>query len=42
LDDKIELNRQTNATLESIAQAIFKEWFVDFNFPGATRRDGGE
>jgi type I restriction enzyme, S subunit len=36
LDDKIELNRQTNATLESIAQAIFKEWFVDFLFPGAT------
>jgi len=36
LDDKIELNRQTNATLEAIAQAIFKEWFFDFNFPGAT------
>ena len=36
LDDKIELNRQTNQTLESIAQALFKEWFVDFNFPGAT------
>lgn len=36
LDDKIELNRQTNATLEAIAQAIFKEWFVDFNYPGAT------
>jgi type I restriction enzyme S subunit len=36
LDDKIELNRQTNTTLEAIAQAIFKEWFVDFNFPGAT------
>ncbi|MGV8048895.1 MAG: restriction endonuclease subunit S [Anaerolineaceae bacterium] len=36
LDDKIELNRQTNDTLEAIAQAIFKEWFVDFNFPGAT------
>ena len=36
LDDKIELNRQTNVTLEAIAQAIFKEWFVDFNFPGAT------
>ncbi|MEN6393862.1 MAG: restriction endonuclease subunit S [Anaerolineaceae bacterium] len=36
LDDKIELNRQTNATLEAIAQAIFKEWFVNFNFPGAT------
>lgn len=36
LDDKIELNRQTNATLEAIAQAVFEEWFVDFNFPGAT------
>lgn len=36
LDDKIELNRQTNQTLEAIAQAIFKEWFVDFDFPGAT------
>ncbi len=36
LDDKIELNRQTNVTLEAIAQAIFKEWFVDFNYPGAT------
>jgi type I restriction enzyme S subunit len=36
LDEKIELNRQTNATLEAIAQAIFKEWFVNFNYPGAT------
>lgn len=36
LDEKIDLNRQTNATLEAIAQAIFKEWFVNFNFPGAT------
>ena len=36
LDDKIELNRQTNATLEAMAQAIFKEWFVDFNYSGAT------
>lgn len=35
LDDKIELNRQTNATLEAVAQALFKEWFVHFNFPGA-------
>jgi len=30
LDEKIELNRQTNQTLEQIAQAIFKSWFVDF------------
>ena len=36
IDEKIELNRQTAQTLEAIAQAIFKEWFVDFNFPGAT------
>lgn len=36
LDEKIELNRQTAQTLEAIAQAIFKEWFVDFNLPGAT------
>lgn len=36
LDDKIELNRQTNGTLEAIAQAIFKEWFVYFNFPSAS------
>lgn len=34
LDDKIELNLQMNKTLESIAQAIIKEWFVDFRFPG--------
>lgn len=34
LDDKIELNLQMNQTLEAIAQAIFKEWFVNFNFPG--------
>lgn len=29
LDEKIELNRQTNATLEAIAQSVFREWFVD-------------
>jgi len=34
LDDKIELNLRMNKTLESIAQAIFKEWFVYFRFPG--------
>lgn len=34
LDDKIELNRRMNKTLESIAQALFKRWFVDFEFPG--------
>ena len=31
LDDKIELNRQMNATLEATARAIFKSWFVDFD-----------
>ena len=30
LDDKIELNRQMNETLEAISRAIFKDWFVDF------------
>ncbi len=31
LDDKIELNRRMNATLESMARALFKSWFVDFD-----------
>jgi len=31
LDDKIELNRRMNATLERMAQALFKSWFVDFD-----------
>lgn len=31
LDDRITLLRETNKTLESIAQAIFKSWFVDFD-----------
>jgi type I restriction enzyme, S subunit len=35
LDDKIELNRRMNDTLEAMAQAIFRDWFVDF---GPTRR----
>ena len=30
LDDKIEANRRMNATLEGMAQAVFKDWFVDF------------
>ncbi len=34
LDDKIELNRQMNETLEAMARAVFKDWFVDF---GPTR-----
>lgn len=31
LDDKIELNRKMNQTLEEMAQAIFKSWFIDFD-----------
>ena len=31
LDDKIELNRRMNATLEGMAKALFKSWFVDFD-----------
>jgi type I restriction enzyme S subunit len=31
LDDRIELNRQMNETLETMAQALFKSWFVDFD-----------
>jgi type I restriction enzyme S subunit len=34
IDNKIELNIQMNQTLEALAQAIFKEWFMKFNFPG--------
>jgi type I restriction enzyme S subunit len=34
LDDKIDLNRRMNATLEALARAIFKDWFFDF---GPTR-----
>jgi type I restriction enzyme S subunit len=30
-DNKIQLNRQTNQTLEQMAQALFKSWFVDFD-----------
>ena len=33
-DDKIELNNKISQTLEQMAQAIFKEWFVNFKFPG--------
>ena len=32
-DDKIELLREQNKTLEKVAQAIYKRWFVDFEFP---------
>ena len=41
LDDKIELNRQMNETLEAMARAIFKSWFVDFN-PVRAKMEGRE
>ena len=39
LDDRIALLRETNATLEAIAQALFKSWFVDFD-PVRARQQG--
>ena len=33
LDDKIEINNRINKTLEEMVQALFKRWFVDFEFP---------
>ena len=39
LDDKIELNRRMNETLEAMARAIFKSWFVDFD-PVRAKMDG--
>ena len=46
LDDKIEVNNQINKTLENMAQAIFKQWFVDFEFPNEDgepyKSSGGE
>jgi type I restriction enzyme, S subunit len=39
LEDKIELNRQTNETLEALARAIFKDWFVDFG-PSRAKAEG--
>jgi type I restriction enzyme, S subunit len=41
LDDKIELNRRMNETLEAIARAIFKSWFVDFD-PVRAKAEGRE
>jgi len=41
LDDRIDLLRQTNATLESIAQALFKSWFIDFD-PVRAKAEGRE
>lgn len=46
LDDKIELNNQINQNLEALAQALFKQWFVDFEFPNENgepyKSSGGE
>ncbi len=46
LDSKLELNQKMNETLESIAQAIFKHWFIDFEFPNEEgkpyKSSGGE
>ena len=46
LDERIELNNQMNETLEEMAQALFKRWFVDFEFPNDEgqpyRSSGGE
>ena len=46
LDDKIEVNNQINKTLENMAQEIFKQWFVDFEFPNedgeSYKSSGGE
>lgn len=39
LDDRIALLRETNATLDAIAQALFKSWFVDFD-PVRTKQQG--
>jgi type I restriction enzyme S subunit len=39
VDDKIELNRRMNETLEAMARAIFKSWFVDFD-PVRAKMDG--
>lgn len=46
LDTKIELNNEMNKTLEEMAQALFKRWFVDFEFPNEDgepyKSSGGE
>ena len=46
LDKKIELNQQMNKTLEDIGLAIFKRWFIDFEFPNEQgkpyKSSGGE
>jgi type I restriction enzyme S subunit len=40
LDDKIDLNSRMNGTLEAMARAIFKDWFVDFS-PTRAKMEGG-
>lgn len=46
LDSKIELSQQMNTTLEKVGQALFKHWFIDFEFPNEKgkpyRSSGGE
>jgi type I restriction enzyme S subunit len=46
LDTRIEINQQMNETLETIGQAVFKRWFVDFEFPNEEgkpyKSSGGE
>lgn len=46
LDEKIEVNNQINKTLEAMAQALFKQWFIDFEFPNENgepyKSSGGE
>jgi type I restriction enzyme S subunit len=46
LDDKIELNNKINQELESLAQTLFKRWFIDFEFPNENgepyKSSGGE
>ena len=45
-DDKIELNNKINKELESLAQSLFKQWFIDFEFPNENgepyKSSGGE
>ena len=46
LDDKIELNNKINKNLEELAQTLYKQWFVDFDFPNVDgepyKSSGGE
>ncbi len=46
LDDKIELNNKINQELETLAQTLFKQWFIDFEFPNENgepyKSSGGE